>query len=264
MQKIRVQLKTLIRIFPQIIKWFFLKGEKKYSYMQQLTYQNAAKKSKYDLEKKNDFVVGTGTGSYEEHNKWNDYDEYLMKYVDKSFKNKIALDFGCGPGRNIIKYADWFKRIDGCDISNENIKNAKTNLLYHKIPVPNFYVTNGRDLGKVENNYYDFIFSTIVLQHICVYKIRFSILKLMYGALKDGGRISIQMGYGKDSPDTVGYYENFYNAIGTNRALDTRVENPEQIKNDLEKIGFKNFEYWIRPVGPGDSHPNWIFFTAIK
>ena len=45
---------------------------------------------------------------------------------------------------------------------------------------------------------------------------------------------------------------------------DTRVEDPDQIKNDLYKIGFNNFEHWIRPPGPGDNHPNWIFFTAVK
>jgi len=72
------------------------------------------------------------------------------------------------------------------------------------------------------------------------------------------------MGFGVDSPHSKGYYENFYAAEGTNRACDTRVEKPEQIKKDLEKIGFKKFEYWIRPTGPGDSHPNWIYFTAVK
>ena len=37
-----------------------------------------------------------------------------------------------------------------------------------------------------------------------------------------------------------------------------------EIKKDLENIDFKQFEHWIRPVGPGDDHSNWIFFTASK
>ena len=167
---IPLKLSTLLRIFPQIIKWAFLKNEKKYTYMQQIAYQHAAKQSSYDSEKKDDHVVGSGTGSYEEHNKWKDYDTYLMKYVDESFTNKVALDFGCGPGRNLEKYSKSFQRIDGCDISKENIKNAKKNLEFNKIPVPNLYVTNGNDLGDVPDNYYDYIFDIkLFTNFICVY-----------------------------------------------------------------------------------------------
>lgn len=30
-----------------------------------------------------------------------------------------VLDFGCGPGRNIVKYNKRFNRIDGVDIAKE-------------------------------------------------------------------------------------------------------------------------------------------------
>ena len=237
-----------------------LKKDKKYLYMQKVAYQDAANNSTYNADKKNDFVVG----SYDEQNKWEDYDKYLMKYVDKSFQEKIALDFACGPGRNIVKYNKWFKRIDGCDISQNNLNNAKENLTYHKIPLPNLYVTNGDDLGMEQENYYDFIFSSIAMQHICVYKIRYSILTCMHKALKKGGRISIQMAFGTFRENSAGYYENCFNATGTNGSYDTRVEEPNEVKKDLENIGFKEFEYWIRPAGPGDADTNWIFFTASK
>ena len=255
-----IQLSTLFKILPQIVKWAFLKDDKKYLYMQKVAYQNAARNSTYDSKNKDDFVVG----SYEEQNKWEDYDKYLMKYIDSTFQEKIALDFACGPGRNIVKYNKRFKRIDGCDISKNNINNAKTNLNYHKISLPDLYVTNGDDLGTKHENYYDFIFSSIAMQHICVYDIRFSILTKMYKSLKKDGRISIQMGYGKAKKNSVGYYENDFNAIGSNGSKDTRIEDPNEIKKDLENIGFKQFEHWIRPVGPGDDHSNWIFFTASK
>ena len=257
---VAIQLSTLIKIFPQIIKWFFLKNEKKYLYMQKVAYQDAANNSTYDTDKKNDFVVG----SYDKQNKWEDYDKYLMKYVDESFQGKIALDFACGPGRNIVKYNKWFKRIDGCDISENNINNAKENLTYHKIPLPNLYATNGDNLGVEQENYYDFIFSSIAMQHICVHKIRYSILTCMYKALKKGGRISIQMAFGTFRKNSVGYFENCFNAMGTNGGYDTRVEDPNEIKKDLDSIGFKDFEYWVRPGGPGNADANWIFFTASK
>jgi hypothetical protein len=89
-------------------------------------------------------------------------------------------------------------------------------------------------------------------------------MKSLYECLKPGGRISLQMGYGVPSPCTVPYFENHFQAPDTNRMADVAVSSPEELRQDLEKIGFANFEYWIRPVGPGDVHPNWIFFTAVK
>ena len=106
--------------------------------------------------------------------------------------------------------------------------------------------------------------SVIAMQHICVYDIRYSIMKDMYRVLKSGGAIAIQMGYGSPSPMTVGYYENYYDAQGTNRTCDVCIETPEQLEKDLLEIGYKDFQYTIGPVGPGDIHPNWIYFNAYK
>jgi hypothetical protein len=72
------------------------------------------------------------------------------------------------------------------------------------------------------------------------------------------------MGFGENSPNTVDYYANHYEATSTNRGCDTNITDYRQIEKDLLDIGFKNFNYYIRPVGPGDCHPNWIFFNAQK
>ena len=40
---------------------------------------------------------------------------------------RTALDFGCGVGRNVdnlLKLSDW-RRVDGCDISQENLIRAR-------------------------------------------------------------------------------------------------------------------------------------------
>jgi hypothetical protein len=29
-------------------------------------------------------------------------------------------------------------------------------------------------------------------------------------------------------------------------------------------MGYKDFQYTIGPVGPGDCHPNWIYFNCTK
>jgi SAM-dependent methyltransferase len=204
-------------------------------------------------------------GSWQAHDAWPDYNDYLMKHVPRN-QSWMAIEYGCGPGRNIRKWSEIFVRIDGVDISKKNLENAKI-FLNGTIPpakMPNLYVTEGMNCGDAQKNHYDFAFSTICLQHICVYEVRLSILKNLYECLKLGGVISIQMGYGVPSPGTVSYYENHFRAIGTNSVLDVAIGSPDEVQKDLEGIGFRNFEYWIRPVGPGDDHPHWIFFTAVK
>lgn len=249
-------------------KWktyFSLSGASKYMYMQQTIYQHQARKSKYanPKDRQDELVVG----NYDAHNNWPDNDLFLMKYIDESYKNKVALDFACGPGRCIIKYHDRFSRIDGVDISQNNLENAKENILKAGFAVPNLYVSLGNDLGKAPDNAYDFVFSMIAMQHICVHEIRFNILKNIHKALKSGGRLSIQMAYGTDESrhlGSVGYYDNYYDALSTNSQHDCRVEDFRQVERDLSQIGFRNFEHWIRPAGPGSTYENWIYFTAIK
>lgn len=229
-------------------------SDNKYTKMQQKHYDNAA--SKWSEEDK-DHVVG----SFDAHNNWSDY-ELLFDRIENQ-ETKIGLDFGCGPGRNLVKYGKRFARLDGVDISENNIKNALSytskNNLY-----PNLYVCDGVNLEEINSNEYDFVMSTIALQHICVYDIRYSIFKEIFRVLKDGGIFTAQMGYGSPSIQTVGYYENFLDATGTNRDCDVCVADAFQIQNDLIKIGFKDFNYKITRVGPGDCHPNWIFFSAKK
>jgi hypothetical protein len=84
--------------------------------------------------------------------------------------------------------------------------------------------------------------------------------------LKPKGVITMQMGFGPETPtkESVSYNSNHYDASGTNGQMDTRVESPDELKNDLEQVGFNNFKYYITETGPGDGHPNWIFFSAKK
>jgi SAM-dependent methyltransferase len=208
-----------------------------------------------------DFVAG----SWQEHDQWPDYEEYLMRHVPRE-AGWVALEYGCGPGRNLRRWSSWFKRIDGVDISAQNLANARA-FVSGVIPAdkqPNLYLTAGSDCGDAPPGAYDFAFSTICLQHICVHEVRRSIFASIFRCLRAGGRFSAQMGYGVPSPRTVPYDANYYQAAGTNRECDVAVGSPEEIQRDLAGLGFVNFESWIRPVGPGDCHPNWIFFTATK
>lgn len=227
----------------------------KYTEMQKHAYENEAN---YWTPDNRDPVVGF----FDQHNSWQDYDVYLFKGLDTS--DKVALDFGCGPGRNIVKFANKFKQIDGIDIAQNNIDKAKIWTESNNLPfVPNLYVNSGVTISPVPSDTYDVVFSTICMQHIAVHDIRISLLTDFYRVLKEGGSICIQMGYG-ERPNSVDYYDNCYDAAGTNSFLDTTVKDPNYLKNDLYTIGFKEFEFDIRPVGPGDQHENWIFFRAKK
>ena len=249
---------TYVQVFGlSFFKWLFLRGKKRYAFFQKKMYDHMAGQP-YPLGDIHERVVG----SFEKHNAWEDYEVYLMKYAN-AFKDKLALDFATGPGRNIVKYHKRFKRLDGVDISEVNIRNATKNLAHHNV-LAKLYVNNGTDLASIPSDMYHFIMSTIALQHICSHNTRLSLLKEFYRVLAANGRISIQMSYGPGQPNSVGYYENDYTALKTNGGRDTRVDSPEELRSDLESIGFRNFECWIRPPGPGEGAKNWIFFTAVK
>lgn len=227
----------------------------KYTQMQLNQYNSEA--SKWFITDPN-HVVGT----FHQHNDWEDY-KYLFDQIENP-KEKIALDFACGPARNIVKYTSMFKRMDGVDISPINIEKAKEYLEQSNIYNYKLFVSNGINIDVVPSEDYDVVISTIALQHICVYDIRYSIFKDIYRTLKPGGIFSAQMGFGSPSPATVDYYANYYDAVSTNRGCDVCVSSQDQIEKDLLEIGFKDFQFIIRPVGPGDVHPNWIFFNAKK
>ncbi len=229
----------------------------KYTVMQKNLYEQEA--IKWDLNNLDPVV-----GSFNAHNDWKDY-EYLFKDIN-NLQNKVVLDFGCGPGRNIVKYNNTFLKMDGVDLGKNNLNNAKLWISHNNMDINNtkLILCNGIDLQNIEDSHYDIIMSTICMQHICVHEIRFNYFKEFYRVLKPNGYITIQMGYGDNSPSTVDYYANHYDATSTNRGCDTKITDPKQIEDDLLGIGFTNFNYYITATGPGDCHPNWIFFNAQK
>jgi ubiquinone/menaquinone biosynthesis C-methylase UbiE len=202
-------------------------------------------------------------GSFDAHNIWKDYDCMFANIPNQ--EQKVVLDFACGPGRNMAKYAKQFAKIDGVDIDERNLECAKIWLTYSGLNESDhtLYLCNGFDLQNIPSDTYDIVMSTIAMQHICVYDIRLNYLKEFFRVLKSGGLITIQMGYG--SNNCADYYDNNWNASATNGEFDVSIKNPDDLKKDLESIGYVDFSYEIKDSGPGDGHhPNWIYFRAFK
>jgi SAM-dependent methyltransferase len=204
-------------------------------------------------------------GAWDAHNAHADYD-LLFDGLDT--KRMVALDFGCGPGRMIVKYADRFRRIAGADLDYTNLLRAiewcKLNGKENVAPV---HLVNGVDLGSIQSGFFDLVYSAICLQHIPVHEIRLNLFREFRRVLKPGGWLTAQMGYGDGGdPRGVGYHEDRHDADCTNGGFDVKVTEIGQLEGDLAEAGFDPHQsrFVVRPAGPNDWHPNWIFFRARK
>lgn len=211
-----------------------------------------------------------GTTNHPEHNSNLDYWHILLKDLqDKAeWKGKNALDFACGKGRNVVNMqslCEW-NTVDGVDLSKANIDFCTEHYASSR---SKFFQNNGVDLQDLNSDYYDFVMSTIALQHIPVYDIRRSLLLEILRVLKSGGLFCFQMGFGKGLVDEIGrprssYYENIYNASRTNSEYDVRVQDETEVIEDLSSIGFVSINTTIRPSFSDIGHPEWIYIQAYK
>ena len=198
------------------------------------------------------------------HNGNQDYWDILVKDTESDYRDKVGLDFGCGCGRNVQNLWWRFRRMDGVDLSFGNLIHAHENLRAIGCPDDRYMLhqANGVDLSNLRSGEYDFVMSTIVLQHIAVYEIRFQYLREFFRVMAPGGLLSFQMGFGQGQGKAE-YHDNHYEAQGTNSLHDTKVTDPWQIGGDLEQIGFERFGYAIRPAFD-DGHEAWIYAKAYK
>ncbi|MFH8087098.1 MAG: glycosyltransferase, partial [Candidatus Aenigmatarchaeota archaeon] len=98
-----------------------------------------------------------------------DFEEHILKFAEiicgnKDPKKMRVLEIGCGAGRILKNMADYFGEVYGVDVSERMIELAKS---YCKNKDNVFlYVNNGKDLSMFQNEFFDFIFSYLVFQHI--------------------------------------------------------------------------------------------------
>lgn len=117
----------------------------------------------------------------------------IMKHVNKlriRLTQQRALDFGCGVGRLTQALTKYFKTTIGLDIAPSMIKLAKKyNRYVHKC---RYYLYDTDNLKFFPNNYFDFIYSSITLQHIEIALIQ-NYIKEFIRILSPGGLLVFQL-----------------------------------------------------------------------
>lgn len=209
-------------------------------------------------------------GHFDAHQKF-PYEDYLLEFYPQNKEKLIALDFGCGPGRMVKRMLSFFETVHGVDLVQNNLDFAKQNLKESGFENRQyeFFKTDGtgNDLSKIPFSY-DFIFSTICLQHIPVHSIRMNILEQLYSLLKKDGYASFQMGYGWDNG--VYWQDNHFNASTSNGGSDISIPDESHfplIKKDLASIGFEVLSLEIKdnPHPYLDNyHTNHLFINLKK
>ena len=79
-------------------------------------------------------------------------------------QERRALDFGCGVGRLTQALAARFEQADGVDISNAMVERARA--LNRAGARARYHVNSGDDLKLFADASFDFVYSSITLQHI--------------------------------------------------------------------------------------------------
>jgi len=118
----------------------------------------------------------------------------------KDPKRMRVLEIGCGAGRVTRALAQVFGEVYGVDISGEMVRQAREALA--DLPHVHISQNNGKDLEVLGSIRLDFVFSSIVFQHIPSREVIESYVKAVRSRLRRGGlfKFQIQGGEAFDNP----------------------------------------------------------------
>ena len=144
-----------------------------------------------------------------------------------------------------------------------------------------FYVNNGRDLSDIPSGSYQFVYSTIAMQHIPVHSIRMNLFREFHRILSEG-QIAIQMVYSTTSESSRARQEafgdrfrniafsewedDFYEAMSTNGANDVIITDrtiPDAI-SDIAKLGFCDVDVAFSEPAHETICDKWIYIYGRK
>jgi ubiquinone/menaquinone biosynthesis C-methylase UbiE len=103
---------------------------------------------------------------------------------------RCALEIGCGPGRLMLPLSRHFRQIHGVDVSDGMVRLARRNLA----SVPHAYVhtADGTSLTQFGDEFFDFVYSYAVFQHIPSREVVLNYLKETRRVLRTGGVARLQ------------------------------------------------------------------------
>jgi len=202
-------------------------------------------------------------GAFQEHERY-PYEDYLMEHYKQP--KDFALDFACGIGRMMSRMLRQFDYVAGVDLNARNLGYAVQYLSEQGWETQRYklHQSDGVGVAITDGIKYNFIYSTIALQHIAVHAIRRKIISDLRGLLAKDGQCCFQMGFGWDNG--VHWLDNRYAARSTNAGLDVCIPDHTHlplIEKDLLSIGFSKVKFEIKdsphPELNIGYHTNWIF-----
>lgn len=122
-------------------------------------------------------------------------DQYL-NYLDlmpvNGFDGKVVLDYGCGPGNDIIGFIEKSKplRLIGADVSGRSLEMARKRVAIHGGEVEFVKLDENNTILPIPSNSVDYIHSSGVLHH--VHKLEPTLLEL-FRVLKPGGQLRVMV-----------------------------------------------------------------------
>lgn len=123
---------------------------------------------------------------------------YLDFMPVKNFDNYIILDYGCGPGHDVVGFIENSKphKVIAADISNKILKIAERRVQFHEFRnLVDFIEIDENLLSNFEDNYFDLINCSGVLHHLPDVNL---VLNEFYRVLKQHGELRVMV-YNKDS-----------------------------------------------------------------
>ncbi len=105
--------------------------------------------------------------------------------------SRRALEVGCGPGRLMRPMSRNFGEIHGVDVSDEMIRLAEAR--FGGASSIRVHATNGSDLSPLSSDYFDFVYSYAVFQHIPSREVVLAYFDEIRRVLKTGGIARLQL-----------------------------------------------------------------------
>ncbi|WOH48842.1 class I SAM-dependent methyltransferase [Bradyrhizobium sp. sBnM-33] len=172
--------------------------------------------------------------------------------------NLSILDFGCGPGHDLVGFGVMSKprRLVGVDVSASSLSEAEARLALHKIPAELVRIDIEQNSLPFEDGAFDIVHTSGVLHHMAAPE---KALREFRRILKPGGRARIMV-YNRDSiwfhlyvPFVLqieqGQFEGLSPEDAFRRSTDgpdcpiSRAYSKESFQSLVEPFGFKLVEY---------------------